>query len=197
MNKKLNNIFTNTLQRGFSLIEVLITLLILSIGLLGFAGLQVQSLQASNDSYLRDRATHLAGDIIHQIRANRTAALALQYSQPQANSLEVQAAACTLAGGCTSAVLAGDDLFNWGNAVRNNLTNGAGVVCIDSTPNDSVPAPSPTNPLCDGLIAPGGGLVYSIKIWWGNDNDSNNVPPLNDGNPDGIPDFFYVATHQP
>ena len=56
--------------RGFSLIEVLIALIILSVGMLGIAGLYVQSMQAGRTSMFRHNAVTLAGDIADRIRAN-------------------------------------------------------------------------------------------------------------------------------
>lgn len=58
-------------QAGVGLIEVLVSLLVLSIGLLGLAALQAQSLRFTTDAYLRSQATVLASDIIDRIRANR------------------------------------------------------------------------------------------------------------------------------
>ncbi len=57
---------------GFSLIEVLISVLVLAIGLLGLAALQTQGLRASTDSYVRSQATTLAYDIIERMRTNRS-----------------------------------------------------------------------------------------------------------------------------
>ncbi|PTN38085.1 type IV pilus modification protein PilV [Desulfonatronum sp. SC1] len=57
--------------RGFSLLEVLVGLLILAIGLLGLAALQVRSLQHNNDAYFRSQATLMSYDIIDRMRANR------------------------------------------------------------------------------------------------------------------------------
>lgn len=55
---------------GFSLLEVLIALLVLSLGLLGLAALQVTSLKFNTESYYRTQATFLAYDIIDRMRAN-------------------------------------------------------------------------------------------------------------------------------
>ena len=57
---------------GFSLIEVLVALLILSVGLLGLAGLQTKSLKDTHQSYLRTQATLDAYQILDCIRANPT-----------------------------------------------------------------------------------------------------------------------------
>jgi len=65
---------------GFTLIEVLISLVVISIGLFGIAGMQLQSLKTSHDAYLRTQATFLAYDLIDKMRANRTAAIAGEYN---------------------------------------------------------------------------------------------------------------------
>jgi type IV pilus assembly protein PilV len=56
-------------QRGFSLLEVLIALLVLSIGLLGLAALQAAGLRSSHGAYLSSQATLLAYDMADRIRA--------------------------------------------------------------------------------------------------------------------------------
>lgn len=62
-------------QRGTTLIEVLVTIVLLAIGLLGLAGLQVSSVQSNHSAYHRSQATILAYDISDRMRSNRTAAL--------------------------------------------------------------------------------------------------------------------------
>ncbi len=66
-------------QRGVTLIEVLVTVLIFSIGLLGLAGLQATSLRQNMSAYQRTQASVLAMDMLDRMRANRTAALAEQF----------------------------------------------------------------------------------------------------------------------
>ena len=61
-------------QRGYSLLEVLIAVLVLSIGLLGLAGLQTTSLQSNQSAAQVSQATFLAHDVIDRMRANRDAA---------------------------------------------------------------------------------------------------------------------------
>jgi len=65
--------------RGFTLIEILIALLVLSLGLIGLAMLQATGLRFNNDSYMRSQATILAYDIIDRMRANKTSADAGDY----------------------------------------------------------------------------------------------------------------------
>ena len=66
-------------EAGFTMIEILVALVILSIALLGLAGLQITSLQGGNNAYLRSQATLYTQDVIERMRANRTAAIAENY----------------------------------------------------------------------------------------------------------------------
>jgi len=65
---------------GFTLIEVLITIVILAVGLLGLAGLQVTSLNNQLESYQRAQALLLLEDMANRIRANADAARAGNYT---------------------------------------------------------------------------------------------------------------------
>ena len=57
-------------QRGVSLIEVLMAVLIFSIGLLGMAGLLVMATRSNHSAYLRTQVTFLAGSLADRMRAN-------------------------------------------------------------------------------------------------------------------------------
>lgn len=57
-------------QSGFSLIEVLVSVVIMSVGILGIAGMQVISLQQNRSSLLRAEALQLGNDILDRMRAN-------------------------------------------------------------------------------------------------------------------------------
>lgn len=67
-------------QSGSTLIEVLITVLVLSIGLLGMATLQFDAMKLNHDSFLRSQAVNLAYDMSDRIRVNRSGANAGDYS---------------------------------------------------------------------------------------------------------------------
>src|SRR3990167_4605539 len=101
-------------QKGFSLIEVLVALLVLSIGLLGLAALQTTSLQFNTGSYFRTQATFLAYDILDRMRANSAAVADSDgngYDQP-VSSMVVSGVNCH-ATNCTSAELALYDVRSW------------------------------------------------------------------------------------
>ena len=76
----LSNAHGARFSRGVSLIEILITVLILAIGLLGLAGLQATSLRNNQSAYVRTQATYLAYEITDAMRANITVARAGGYN---------------------------------------------------------------------------------------------------------------------
>ncbi len=66
--------FSFSRSRGFTLIEVMIAVLVLGIGLLGFALLQTMNVRFTQSANYRTQATNLAYDLLDQMRANRLAA---------------------------------------------------------------------------------------------------------------------------
>ncbi len=115
-------------QRGFSLIEVLIALIIMSVGMLGIAGLYVQSLQAGRTSMFRHQAVALAGDVADRIRANPTAGIF--YTDPAGADNN-----CVAAGvDCDVAGMALHDVFLWkqqaGESLPGSAPTGGGDVTV-------------------------------------------------------------------
>lgn len=66
-------------QRGFTLIEILVTLVLISVGLLGVAALQLTTLRGNQESYVRSQASVLVADILDRMRANPVAFRAGRY----------------------------------------------------------------------------------------------------------------------
>src|ERR1044072_428032 len=60
------------LQIGMTLVEVLVTLVLISVGLLGAAALQLTTLKNNQESYVRSQAAMLAADILDRMRSNQT-----------------------------------------------------------------------------------------------------------------------------
>lgn len=104
-------------QHGFSLIEVLISMLVLSLGMLSLAALFISSLSTSHAASQRSQATFLAYDIIESMRANRKAALASCYTATAA---------------CSNPV-ARNDLTLWQAQIRRTLPDGSGTVSMTGT----------------------------------------------------------------
>ncbi|SMP63962.1 type IV pilus assembly protein PilV [Desulfonatronum zhilinae] len=111
---------------GFSLVEVLVGLIILAIGLLGLAGLQMQGLRNNNSSYLRSQATILAYDIVDRMRANRSHARNGFYV------IDIGEDPADISPALPTIVL--NDLTDWKNAITGTLPGpGDGSVSIDGT----------------------------------------------------------------
>ncbi|MGE8397476.1 MAG: type IV pilus modification protein PilV, partial [Comamonas sp.] len=65
---------TRHLQKGFSLLEVLISILVLSFGVLGAVGLQTASMQLNRESRLQSTAVQLTDEMAEMLRSNHTSA---------------------------------------------------------------------------------------------------------------------------
>ncbi len=167
----------NHLNNGFTLIEVLVTLIVMSVGLLSLAGLQVIGLRNNHSAYLRSQATIQSYDIIDRMRVNIQAVEAGNYHQPTvADSAGTENASCYTTTGCTPAEMAAHDLFSWNQAIAEVLPSGVGIVCIDSIPvqNPIIP-PTPADPQCDGVGSTNPRTaIYTIKIWWDDDPSSTS-----------------------
>lgn len=73
-------------QRGFTMIEVMITIVILSVGLMGLAGLQARGITAQKEAYQRAQALVLVNDMAGRILSNRPEALAGSYAATGTNT---------------------------------------------------------------------------------------------------------------
>jgi len=113
-------------QSGFSLLEVLITLVILAIGLLGLAGIQATGLKQNHSAYARSQATQLAYDVADRMRSNRTAVNSYITADPSTASIQ---AGCT-AGGCSTSQMAENDLYEWNLALTNTLPLGEATISV-------------------------------------------------------------------
>jgi type IV pilus assembly protein PilV len=99
-------------SQGFTLIEVLVTFLIMAIGLLGLAGLQMSTLNSQFEAYQRTQANLLIEDMASRIRANSIAARADNYTVNDQYGLLPPNADCTVLTG------AARDLCLWDYAVK-------------------------------------------------------------------------------
>ena len=112
-------------EAGFTMIEVLITIVIVSFGLLGFAGLLTKAIQDNRVAYMRSQATVLAYDITERMRANRNAAITGGY---------------TIAIGANAAgtTLAALDTQGWKSNLATLLPGGDGAVNVDGNGNTTI-----------------------------------------------------------
>jgi len=110
-------------QAGFNLIEVLLAFLILSVGLLGVAGLQTTAVKASHTAMLKTVAISKIQDMVGRIRANTSATLVdyeLGLSGPGVD-YNCDDRGTPVATECSPADLAENDIFVW----KKSLINGA------------------------------------------------------------------------
>jgi type IV pilus assembly protein PilV len=126
------------LADGFSLIEALVSLLIISTGMIGIAALFGQSLGASRNALYRSQAVNLAADMADRIRVNRLGGVAYN-NDPEDRS-------CDPGGGedCTPQQMAEHDLWSWEPRVAQSLPDGAGTV----------------------VVTPGNPPTYTIAVSW-------------------------------
>jgi len=118
--------------KGFTLIEVLVALVILSVGMLGIAALYVEGLRAGRTATFRTSAVNLAADMMDRIRANPLGR----------DSYELDGATSSCVNGtvdCTSTELAQEDVAIWEAEVAAHLPIGATgeIEVVDGVPADT------------------------------------------------------------
>lgn len=159
---------------GFGMVEVLVTLVLLSVGLMGISKLQLVSLRSVHASTVRGQAVLLAYDLADRMRANRHGVVDLDgnavgfynsadgatYQAPNDNGCTEGAGA---ANDCIIAQMTAHDLQEWNDSIAALLPGGTGTVCMDSDPSDDFDPVTPTP--CDGALT-NGALVYSITVNW-------------------------------
>lgn len=193
-------------NEGFTLIEILITVIVLSIGLLGLAGLQISGLRANMSSETRSKASVLANDIAERMRANPLGvqndneAVDNQYAnismtsadcadQPDPFCSNYNDGSSQTAENCTPAQMAAFDAWVWAcgmpkaeSVVAGGLTNilmdGTGtVVCNDRTDIADEDDCSPGSP-------------HTITISW-NELSPNEAAGIEAG--ESIPQTFTLV----
>lgn len=110
---------THKRQRGVALLEVLIAFFVLSIGLLGLAGLQIKALQFNQSSSQRSQATIAAYEMMDRMRLSRSEATAGNYKMAWGNSP-------------SGTGMVNADLTLWLDEIKNNFPDGEGKIDCDS-----------------------------------------------------------------
>jgi type IV pilus assembly protein PilV len=127
----LSPIYSQREQHGFSMIEILVSTVVLAVGLLGFASLQVNGLKNNQSAYYRSQATQLAYDIADRMRANPNSAT----DYLSTNLLAADAVAqpdCLSTDGCSSSEMAIHDLFEWHGILSTQLPGGEGDITVQT-----------------------------------------------------------------
>lgn len=130
----------NRQQSGATLIEALVSILVLSLGLLGMAGLQLNALSFQKSSWAQHRVSELTIDIVERMQTNPVASQRGQYNYSQTYALS--AAATLSTNGCRSSTstiactpeqIAGDDLSSWLTKAQRTLPGGAASISGNTT----------------------------------------------------------------
>jgi type IV pilus assembly protein PilV len=165
------------LQRGFSLIEMLVALIVFSVGLLAIAGMQTMSKQANFEALQRTAASQIAYGLLEDIRVNGDAIntyLGAGEIGGGARGAE-PAPNCSGNAVCTAAQKAAHDLWFWEQVLDGNLemngNAGAGGLVLPA--------------LCITGPAGGGAGIYTVTIAWRGTASLNSANPSNCGTASG------------
>lgn len=139
-----------TKNNGFTLIEVLVSTVVLSIGLLGLAGLQANNLKNNQSAYFRSQSTQLAYDIADRMRANVTASNNYLSSHMTVAAATQQADCTTVSAACTPEKMAQNDLYEFKSALATALPGGTATITS-------------------------AGNVFTVTVSWDDNHDGNNV----------------------
>lgn len=123
---------------GFTLVEALVALVVLSIGMLGIAALYVESLRAGREALTRSTAVMLAGDMADRIRANRDAGNAYTKDADDVGAESTNCEEGGVSASCAPAVMAAHDIALWEAEIKGSLPGGddaTGVIAVDATTN--------------------------------------------------------------
>jgi type IV pilus assembly protein PilV len=119
-------------QNGVTLLEVLVSLVILCFGMLGLAGLQMSALKYNSVASTRSGATLLASELSDRMRSNMAGVKASNYARNMdyatAIGSPVTAPACGSTTDCSAAQLAQLDLANWLARIGTALPSGTGAI---------------------------------------------------------------------
>lgn len=159
-------------QQGFSLVEVLVAIVVLSFGLLGMVGMQAFSLQSNREARLQGQAAVLARELAEMMRGNKVVG-----ADPSTTnnfylgtftvgnlSMGANAAYCSgvnATNACaTPADTAKSEMTDWLNRVNTELPGARVTICFDGAPYDSSGMPQWT------CTATGADEIAVIKIGW-------------------------------
>ncbi len=138
-------------SQGFSLVEVLVALVVVSVGMLGVAGLYVNGMQAGRTAMFSHHAVTLAGDVADRIRANPRAGIAYE-GDPADNN-------CTKGDvDCDPAEMAAHDILIFRQQAQNFLPSGTVTIDFDASTTP------PEYEITIGWNEPGATPTYVLTI---------------------------------
>ncbi|WP_266156613.1 type IV pilus modification protein PilV [Dyella silvatica] len=146
-------------QRGVSLIEVLMAVLIFSIGLIGLAGLLVMATRSNQAGYLRTQVTFLASNMADRMRSNPVGLWNGNYNSTAYPTTAKQS--CDINVACTAQQVAVRDQYLWSSMLTTSLPEAtASIQCSDKSAAGFTPSADQI-----GMRPPYGGNC-EMKISW-------------------------------
>jgi type IV pilus assembly protein PilV len=153
------------LQAGFSLIEVLVTILIVSFGMLGIAGMLFASINAGQVAMNRSSAVSLANEMADRVRSNWQA-VKLGTFNAVTTSSQSGSSSCTttcMTSICSPADQATLDICLWKKQIQKQLPGGQGAVTVDAG-----------NANCSN---PGMACIFTVTVSWTEANYKTGTNP--------------------
>lgn len=156
----------STAHRGFTLIEVLVSILVLSLGVLGAVGMLTAGIQSNREARLQSVAVNLGRELGEMMRANKATAI-LTTNNPYLFDHTATRATTFDARGCMSSAcnagadIATADVAEWQRKLGDQLPGARAVVCFDNAPYDASGRPRWA---CNTTGGSGGTVV--VKIGW-------------------------------
>lgn len=171
-------------QRGVGMIEVLVTLVIVSVGFLNMAALQTTAKRSNFDAVQRTTGVILAHDIVERMRANPVVLANYLTNGIGRATLSAPTLTCTAGAQCTPQQLAARDLYQWEQSI-DGVTE---VRLSEGTQTGGLGSPTGC---ITGPVAGGPG-IYTITIVWRGLNEQTNVS----ANPCGLGSGLYGASDE-
>ncbi len=139
-------------QHGFTMIEVLVTMVIMAVGLLGLAGLQATSLKNNESAYQRSQAAQMAYDMLDRMRVNSAGVAAGSYNNidTTAPNTYTECLKTDKTSKCNSSGMADYDDGDWHTQLADLLPLGTGSVAGAGT-----------------------GSIFTITVSWDDNRDGN------------------------
>jgi type IV pilus assembly protein PilV len=160
-------------EQGFSLIEVLVSILILAFGILAMGGLQLASLRSNQMSSYTSTAATLSKDYSEMMRSNFSVSNVVTvtagvnpylFDTSDTGSYTATPSVDCKTANCTGPEMAVLHVADWAARVKSQLPEGRAVVCRDSTPRN---ADGTFKWACDGV-----GTYATVKIGWADKRDT-------------------------
>lgn len=183
-------------SQGFSLIEVLVAVIVLAIGLVGGAALQLSALRTRHQSALLSTAVQLASSMADNMRANvaqmqandaSNIYLTARHDAARDPAPPAPADSCFDGAGCNSAQLANVEIYALTRQLRDSFPGGRLVICRDTSTWNG--AAHGVDWACDGSAA----SPVAIKLGW-HSKDPDGSAPSGGGQPEAPAVAVSVTT---